>query len=162
MGMVVAAVMALLAMAAIALADGGSVDVRVADKTGYAGDQTDDLAIVEYIGDSNVTYGSSGSGIFEAFLRTHASPSETGYNTDLKKSDFEFDEVGGNFTHSILVSEIPVVDCESVDGGPHGARFLLGVVRRRQRQQQNPADAAHRPRNLLLVHAFACAVFVVG
>ncbi len=116
LGMVVAAVMALLAMAAIALADGGLVDVEVADKTGYNSGQTDDLAIVEYIGDSHVTYGSSGSGIFEAFLRTHASPSETGYNTDLKKKDFEFDEVAGNFTNSILVSEIPVVDCKSVDG----------------------------------------------
>jgi hypothetical protein len=102
--------------AAIAFADSGMLNVEVPDKTGYANDQTTDGAIVEYIGDSNLTFGSAGSGIFEAFLRTHASPSEQGYNSDLAKKDFEFDEVSGNFTRSILVSEIPVVECESVDG----------------------------------------------
>ncbi|HZD22241.1 MAG TPA: hypothetical protein VE569_02395, partial [Acidimicrobiia bacterium] len=99
-----------------ALADSGSFSVEVANKTGYANGQTTDGAIVEYIGDSNVTFGSAGSGVFDAFLRTHASPNENGYNSDLAKKDFEFDEVGGSFTHSILVSEIPVVECKSVDG----------------------------------------------
>jgi len=88
--------------------------VEVPDTFGYANDTTDDDAIVEYIGSDHTDFGSSGSGVFEAFLRTHASPSETGYNTD--NSTFEYDEVGGAFTHSILVSEIPVVECESVDG----------------------------------------------
>jgi len=97
-------------------ADGGTLDVEVANNTQYANDQTTDGAIVEYIGSVHTDFGSSGSGTFDAFLRTHATPNEEGYNSDLTQSDFEFDEVSGAFTHSILVSEIPIVDCESIDG----------------------------------------------
>jgi hypothetical protein len=95
-------------------ADGGALNVQIADKTGYAADTTTDGAIVEYIGDSNTTFGASGSGIFESFLQTQDTPSEEGYNTDGIK---EFDTGSSpTFNHSILVSEIPVVACESLDG----------------------------------------------
>jgi len=107
-------VLALLALSAQSVfADGGSLDVQVADKTGYAVDTTTDGAIVEYIGDDNVTFGASGSGIFESFLQTQDTPSEEGYNTDGVK---EFDTGSSpTFNHSILVSEIPTVPCESLD-----------------------------------------------
>jgi hypothetical protein len=110
---VVGAMAVLLIGAMSVFADGGNLNVEVPNNTEYQADITDDGAIVEYIGSDHTDFGSSGSGVFEAFLRTHASPSETGYNTDF--SPFEFDEVGGAFTHSILVSEIPVVECEAVD-----------------------------------------------
>jgi hypothetical protein len=110
---VVGAMAVLLIGAMSVFADGGNLNVEVPDNESYQADITDDGAIVEYIGSDHTDFGSSGSGVFEAFLRTHASPSETGYNTDF--SPFEFDEVGGAFTHSILVSEIPVVECEAVD-----------------------------------------------
>lgn len=110
--LVVGAVLALSATAVFA--DGGSFSVEVADKTGYEVDTTDDGAIVEYIGDDNITFGSAGSGVFESFLQTQDDPSEEGYNTDGVK---EFDTGSSpTFNHAILVSEIPVVSCESLDG----------------------------------------------
>jgi len=105
---------ALLIGAVSVFADGGSFSVEVADKTGYEVGTTTDGAIVEYIGDDNVTFGASGSGIFESFLQTQDDPSEEGYNTD---GDKEFDTGSSpTFNHAILVSEIPVVTCESLDG----------------------------------------------
>lgn len=88
-------------------------NVEVTDRTQYAKDQTDEGAIVEYIGDLNQSFGSSGSGVFESFVRVQENDDEAGYNTD---GDLEFDTKSGAFTHSILVSEIPVVECESLDG----------------------------------------------
>jgi hypothetical protein len=111
---VLMAATALLVSAVGVFADGGSFSVEVADKTGYEVGTTDDGAIVEYIGDDNVTFGASGSGIFESFLQTQDDPSEEGYNTD---GDKEFDTGSSpTFNHAILVSEIPVVTCESLDG----------------------------------------------
>ena len=97
-----------------ALADAGSLDVQVADRLGYAVDTTNDNAIVEYIGDQNVSFGSSGTGTFGTFLQTQDNPSEEGYNTDGTR---EFDTGSSpTFNHSILVSKIPTVPCESLDG----------------------------------------------
>lgn len=90
--------------------DSGTLDLEVADRLGYASGTTTEGAIVEYIGDLNETFGSSGSGIFDSFLRLQDDGSESGYNTD---GTLEFDTKSGAFTHSILVSDIPVV---SVDG----------------------------------------------
>jgi hypothetical protein len=114
------AVVVLLALGAQSVfADGGTLDVQVADKTGYAVDTTTDGAIVEYIGDDNVTFGASGSGIFESFLQTQDTPSEEGYNTDGVK---EFDTGSSpTFNHAILISEIPTVTCESLDGSETAA-----------------------------------------
>ena len=96
--------------ATLVFADGGDLNVEVDDREGYAVDTTNDDAIVEYIGDQNETFGSSGSGVFDSFVRLQAAPDEAGYNTD---GDREFDTKAGAFTHSILVSEIPVV---TIDG----------------------------------------------
>ncbi len=110
----VAGVISLLVLGVAGVfADGGSFSVEVNDKTEYAAGSTDDGAIVEYIGDDNVTFGASGSGIFDSFLRVQEDTDESGYNTD---GDLEFDTKSGAFTHSILVSEIPIVPCESLDG----------------------------------------------
>lgn len=94
-----------------------TANVEVTGRTGYAADKTDEGGIVEYIGDQHTTFGSSGSGIFDAFVRIQADDNERGYNTD---GDLEFDTKGGNFTHSIKVSEIPIVPCESLDGSETG------------------------------------------
>ena len=88
-------------------------NVEVATRAGYAADMTDEGGIVEYIGDQNTSFGSSGSGIFDSFVRVQADDNESGYNTD---GDLEFDTKGGNFTHSMLVSEIPIVPCSSLSG----------------------------------------------
>lgn len=92
---------------------GATVNIQIDDRTGYAKGSTDEGAIVEYIGDLNQSFGSSGSGIFDSFVRIQANDDEKGYNTD---GDLEFDTKSGAFTHSILVSEIPVVECKSLDG----------------------------------------------
>jgi hypothetical protein len=94
-----------------------TVNIEVAGRTGYDAGKTDEGGIVEYIGDQHTTFGSSGSGIFDAFVRVQADDNESGYNTD---GDLEFDTKGGNFTHSIKVSEIPVVPCASLDGSQTG------------------------------------------
>ena len=109
------AVLALLAVGAQSVwADGGTLDVQVDNRTQYAVDTTTDGAIVEYIGDQNVTFGASGSGIFESFLQVQDQPKEEGYNTD---GDKEFDTGSSpTFNHAVLVSEIPTVECASLDG----------------------------------------------
>jgi hypothetical protein len=111
---VLAALLSVLAIGAVnVFADGGTLDVQVADADGYAVDRTTDGAIVEYIGKDNTDFGASGSGIFESFLQTQDSPKEEGYNTD---GDSEFDTGSSpTFNHAILVSEIPTVPCESID-----------------------------------------------
>jgi hypothetical protein len=89
------------------------VNIEVADQDGYESGMTDEGAIVEYIGDGHTTFGSSGTGTFDSFVRVQANDDERGYNTD---GTLEFDTKSGTWTHSILVSEIPVVECESLDG----------------------------------------------
>jgi hypothetical protein len=88
--------------------------VEIADRYGFKEITLPDGAIVSYIGDYSATYGSSGSGIFESFVRLQGNPKKTdfesGYNTDGTR---EFDTKGGAFTHSILLSEIPTIE---VDG----------------------------------------------
>ena len=105
----------LVALSAVSVfADGGSLDLIVADRTGYDVDTTTDGAIVEYIGDQNQTFGSAGTGTFGTFLQTQDDPSEEGYNTD---GVTEFDTGSSpNFNRAILVSGIPIVPCESLDG----------------------------------------------
>ena len=109
------ALLAVLALSGQAVwADGGTLDVIVVDSTGYAVDTTTDGAIVEYIGKDHTDFGASGSGIFESFLQTQDTPSEEGYNTD---GVSEFDTGSSpTFNHSVLISEIPTVPCESIDG----------------------------------------------
>ena len=88
----------------------GDADVEVADRTGFAQATLDDGTIIQYIGDLNTTYGPSGSGVFDSFVRLQGkegkTPTEKGYNTDGTR---EWDTKAGNFTHSILLSQIPTV-----------------------------------------------------
>jgi hypothetical protein len=110
-------VLATLAAGVLAVgvvADSGSFSVEVADRNGYAVGTTSDGGIVEYIGDSNTSFGAAGTGIFDSFLRVQANGSERGYNTD---GTLEFDSKPGAWTHAIKVSQIPVVACRSLDGG---------------------------------------------
>lgn len=53
----------------------------------------------------------TGSGTFDAFLRVQKTGEEMGYNSDLffNKEKFQFDEVGGNFTESKLLTAVPFV-----------------------------------------------------
>lgn len=73
---------------------------------------TTDGAIVEYIGDSNTSFGAAGTGIFESFLRVQKDGTEQGYNTD---GTLQFDSKPGTWTHAMKVSQIPVVQCRSLD-----------------------------------------------
>ena len=86
--------------------DSADCEIEVADRSGYDICTTDEGATAEYLGDSNTTFGSAGTGTFNSFVRVQASPDEQGYNTD---GTLEFDTKSGTWTHSILVSEIPVV-----------------------------------------------------
>lgn len=53
-----------------------------------------------------------GTGNFESFLRIQANSSESGYNTD---GTLEFDSKPGIWTHSIKISDIPLVSYNGVN-----------------------------------------------
>ena len=57
-----------------AFADGGVYDIQVSNRKGFKEATTQDGAIVSYIGDSNLTFGASGSGTFNSFVRLQGSP----------------------------------------------------------------------------------------
>jgi hypothetical protein len=105
----------LLAVSAVLalVSDTGDYSVVVADKFGFE-DADIGNATVEYIGDSNTTFGSSGTGTFNPFVRLQGSPTEKGYNTN---GTTEFQTKVGNWTHAILVSDIPIVDCDGTGPG---------------------------------------------
>ena len=112
----VAGSVAAILVASVALAlisDTGTFDVTVASS---ATSKTADLgnASVEYIG-SSASNQSSGTGLFDPFVRLQGSPTEAGYNTCSQTSCggdvTEFDTKTGTWTHAILASAIPVVDC---------------------------------------------------
>ena len=84
---------------------GTECDIQVANKNLTDVCSTTAGAQVRYIGDSNQTFGSSGTGTFTPFVRLQGSPTERGYNTD---GTVEFETKTGTWTHAILVSEIPV------------------------------------------------------
>ena len=54
----------------------------------------------------------TGTGKIQSFVRIQENGQERGYNTD---GDLEFNTKGGNFTHSLLLSAVPVVTINSVD-----------------------------------------------
>src|SRR5207248_11515504 len=73
---------------------------------------TTDGAIVSYLGAMDTSadnQASSGTGTFSSFVRVQGSPTEKGYNTDATGAGTEFDTKSGTWTHSIKVSDIPVV-----------------------------------------------------
>jgi hypothetical protein len=55
---------------------------------------------------------SSGTGVFDPFLRWHANDTEIGLNTD---NGTPYDDVGGVWTHSITFGELAVVQIDGVD-----------------------------------------------
>ncbi|HET9217710.1 MAG TPA: PEP-CTERM sorting domain-containing protein [Terriglobia bacterium] len=63
---------------------------------------------------------STGTGVIDSFLRVQANGSEQGYNTS---AGTPMDTVGGNFTHSLQLSEVPVVNLS----GTSYREFLLDV-----------------------------------
>ena len=139
--MPIAAVLGILAISVGVFADGGTLDLQVADKTGYAVDTTTGGAIAEYIGDSNTSFGSSGTGNFGTFLQTHNTPSERGYNTDGTR---EFDTGSSpTFNHSILVSDIPTVPCESLDGNVSATGLCWELFADINDSNANDPAAAH-------------------
>lgn len=88
-------------------ADSGTLDLRIADKTGYDSGLTVDGAFVENIGDSNTTYGSSGSGVFESFLQVQNTPVEAGFNSNATRT---LDRGSSpTFNRAVKVSDIPIV-----------------------------------------------------
>jgi uncharacterized repeat protein (TIGR01451 family) len=105
-----------LAATALALvSDTGTYSVIVANKNNSSGPVTltPGGAIVEYIG-SSANNQSSGTGIFQPFVRLQGSPTEAGYNTD---GTVQFDTKVGTWTHSIKANAIPVVDCDGPGPG---------------------------------------------
>jgi len=48
----------------------------------------------------------TGTGVLEPFLRIHNSPTEDGHNTGADSQDFLNDEVGGTWTHEVLVASM--------------------------------------------------------
>jgi hypothetical protein len=101
------------ATAVLALfSDSGTVDVQVADKKHSVVDATTTAgAFISYFGDSDTTFGSSGTGTFNPFVRLQGSPTEQGYNTN---GTTQFDTKVGTWTHAIKVSEIPQRPCPQV------------------------------------------------
>ena len=118
-----AAATAALLVSGVALAlisDGpGTYDIRVPNS---GSSLTADLgnATVTYIGSDSDTQ-SSGTGLFDPFLRIQGSPTEEGYNTCSQKACggnvTEFETKTGSWTKPILASAIPVVDCDGTGPG---------------------------------------------
>jgi len=109
-----ALVMALLTVSLPAVAlvsDTGTYDITVPNKNTSAGPLT--LATsggsVQYIG-SSANNQSSGTGIFDPFVRLQGTPTEQGYNTN---GAVQFDTKTGTWTHAIKVNAIPIVPCLS-------------------------------------------------
>ena len=87
--------------------------VEVPNKNASAQCITGDGAIVDYFGSSSDKQ-SSGTGLFDPFVRLQGGPTEEGFNTD---GVTQFETKPGQWTHAILVSAIPVIDCDGVAGG---------------------------------------------
>jgi uncharacterized repeat protein (TIGR01451 family) len=97
---------------AAVLNDAGTVDVQVPTKqTSQVDKTTTQGSYISYFGDSDNTFGSSGTGTFTPFVRLQGSPTEQGYNTN---GATQFDTKTGTWTHAIKVSEIPVRPCPQV------------------------------------------------
>lgn len=97
---------AMVALATVSDApDAAGCDIQIGNKNQTDICSTTAGAKIRYIGDSNQTFGASGTGTFNPFVRLQANPNERGYNTD---GAVEFDTKTGTWTHAIKVSEIPV------------------------------------------------------
>jgi uncharacterized repeat protein (TIGR01451 family) len=112
-----AAVVASLLVSAVALAalvvDSGSFSVIVPNKETSSPVVDIGDASVEYIG-SSASNQSSGTGIFDPFVRLQGAPTQEGYNTN---GAVEFQTKAGQWTKAILASAIPIVDCDGLGSG---------------------------------------------
>ena len=115
LALVVGVVALMLGAAAIALAlsDSGTHDVQVDSKNDPLLEVDIGNALVAYIPSSGANQ-SSGTGLFDPFVRLQGSPTENGYNTN---GAVQFDTKSGQWTHAITESGIPRVPCE-VDEDP--------------------------------------------
>jgi uncharacterized repeat protein (TIGR01451 family) len=109
LALVVGVLALMLGASAVVLAlisDSGTYDIT---RPNSGSSETADLgyASVEYIG-SSASNQSSGTGLFDPFLRLQGSPTEKGYNTN---GPVAFETKPGTWTKAILASAIPVVDC---------------------------------------------------
>lgn len=124
-----AASVAALLISAVALAvnDDGSFNVEVESKDFSSGlvllDGDAASGSVEYIG-SSAANESSGTGTFDPFVRLQGSPTEKGYNTD---GAVAFDTKTGRWTHAILASAIPIVNCVINEAGTTGQCWEIFV-----------------------------------
>jgi uncharacterized repeat protein (TIGR01451 family) len=122
-----AATIAALLVSAVALAalvvDTGTHNVEVPDKFHSSGLVDIGNASVEYIG-SDAANESSGTGIFDPFVRLQGAPTERGYNTD---GTVQFDTKVGKWTHAIKANAIPIVSCVVDNIGTVGLCWELFV-----------------------------------
>lgn len=113
LGLGVAATAASLVLAAAVFAvvnDSGTIDVQVAtDSADCPTGTTTAGAKITYLSQDNAcgNIGASGTGVFNSFERLEADGSEEGFNTD---ANDQLDNKDGAWTHSIRVSEIPVIN----------------------------------------------------
>ena len=65
---------------------------------------------------------SSGSGVFDTFLKIKDKPTEEGYNTDYRPPEFD-ENTSPQITRSLLLSSVPIVNI----GGTNYREFLLDI-----------------------------------
>ena len=109
----VVALMLGAAAVALALSDSGTHSVEVDSKDDPLLEVDIGNALVAYIPSSGDNQ-SSGTGLFDPFVRLQGSPTENGYNTN---GAVQFDTKSGQWTKAIMESAIPRVPCE-VDEDP--------------------------------------------
>jgi len=111
-GVVAAGLFAAAVLAVVPVVDTKDCEIEVANKNSAIETCTTNAgAIVSYIPDSG-SGASSGTGVFVPFARVQGSPTEDGYNTD---GNVQFETKTGTWTHSILVSDIPVRNIGGTD-----------------------------------------------
>ena len=80
---------------------GGAVDLTTANST---------ATITAAVGGDFIVYQidpqSTGTGVIDSFLRVQDNGTANGYNTD---ASGVYDNLAGNFTHSLLLSDVPIV-----------------------------------------------------
>lgn len=112
----VTTIFAAAAFATVSIASAGTLDLRCVNDTQTSTDgcqgsdpTSGSLAGAEF---SLNDLSSTGTGVIESFLRIQANDYENGYNTD---GALEFDTKTGTWTHSISITDIPLVTLGGVD-----------------------------------------------
>lgn len=108
-------IIAMLALSLFSIPAWGAatLDLTQAGDSGYI----DDAFFLQFDPDS-----STGTGVIESFLRIQAKGVEQGYNTDARP--VEYDEHTDPFTHSLLLTDVPLV---TLDDGVTYREFLLDL-----------------------------------